>query len=196
MLRIAASIALPTLLASLPLAGHAAGGSASNCVQLAALDVPGAASGKPATPRGDGQDRRRVRAPITESEILSLIGALEPIGKVKGEFQIKAMVEKSSLRLERAQFMLGDVAGLLATLQAKDTIALVRGSRDLPARQSEWIAGAIGAIPGCMRGSFADRGGEPAFAESLKIVEKHRRDLERVIAPMTGHLPDMVRPVK
>jgi hypothetical protein len=152
----------------------------AGCIAVAGVTVSELPKAGTRQERARPTDAELQRLP-TEQEITLLIRALEPVELQGGQGRaIRAAVEGTELSPERLAVLVGDATALLAELHARDTAERLRTtgiSRD--ARASAETA--VTAVRSCARARFAQRGGDPAFAESVQIVERNRAALERVL---------------
>lgn len=125
---------------------------------------------------------KELRRPMNEQELRLLLRAMEPVELKKGkERALRAAVEGTELPLDRMGVLLDDITALLAHLHARETLDRLAGMRDLKPEARAWMEEALQGIRGCVPDRFAERGGPPAFAQSLRLVEQFRPELENML---------------
>jgi hypothetical protein len=125
-----------------------------------------------------------LRRPMTEQEVELLVRAMEPVGVDGGRGRaIRAAVEGTPLGRERLAVLLADATALLADLHARETLDRLKVTRGLAAGARARAERNLTAVRECVRAGFGGRGGDRPLAESVRLVEKHRAVLERVLLP-------------
>jgi hypothetical protein len=149
-----------------------------NLAGLQEIVGPGAAPQRERGPIADGGSQR----PMTEHEIDLLIQALSTVELHDGQGQaITALVKGTTLSRERMGVLVGDAISLLAQLHAQETLDQVKKMPGTNKAAGATAENNLTAIRRCAPARFAQRGGERAYHESMRIVEKRRPDLERVL---------------
>jgi hypothetical protein len=181
-------LGLPALAA--PRNGPAVGNNESpiakyGCI-AASLDLAGfpetvglmAVQKKQRRPIADAESQR----PMTEQEIDLLIRALRPLELKDGQGRaITAVIEGTDLTRERMGVLVGDVVSLLAQLDGQDALDRLKKNPGTKEEVRARAENAFTTIRSCAIARFAQRGGERVYLESMRIVEKRRPDLERVL---------------
>jgi hypothetical protein len=131
--------------------------------------------------------------PLTEEEMRQMLASLEPVKlpkdakrpKDEDVWTIRALSDRTraaQVNFERMGVVLGDAVTLLAILKSRDTLGQLKGSKGFGAADLKWMESAYKSIQRCGELRYKDYGGDPAFKESLKIVEKFRPQLESLIS--------------
>lgn len=124
---------------------------------------------------------RELRGPISEQEARLLIEALEPMPLADRRGRtIRAVRDGTDLEPERMNLLVGDVTVMLAAMHAAEALAELDDLPGMRADRRAWGQEALQAIENCAKARFRERGAR-AFEVSKKIVEQHRRALERVL---------------
>lgn len=156
--------------------------------------VAAAGAGRPAPlPAGlelSEKQRRKLLRPITEAEVVELLGLLEPVKRKDGSTTLRGRDQRTKLSYARASVILGDVTSLLAGIHAGELRGQLADLRALSPDARAWMRAQIDIIEGCLPALFADRGGPDALAQSLRIVEKHRAQLESRVLGSGGWSPE------
>ena len=139
--------------------------------------------------------KKKLLAPMTKKEMRLLIHALEPVRLKKGGgWAIRAVVEGSKLHPARMRVLFDDTIAILADLHGNEVLGRLKQNPGINNNKVVgWMEKAVNAIHWCAEGKFADRGKELAFAESVKVVEEFRPDLERLLVrnARIGILPEL-----
>lgn len=125
------------------------------------------------------------RKPMNEREVLQLIETLEAAQGQKAGGPSK--VERSSA--DRLRVVLDDATALLVVMHVQEDAKRFETDRHRRSEAVQWVEGRFAGIQTCVSGRFDDRGGEPAYRQSLALVEKHRAKLEPLVLGLGRWVP-------
>ena len=120
--------------------------------------------------------------PANEKEIRSMIRAMEPV-KLKGSdgWALRAVVEGDKLNFDRVGVVLSDAITMLTIVQGKEALNRFKKVPGIGKEDLAFMEQGFKAIQFCVEARYKEWGGEPAYMESIKLVEKLRPELESLI---------------
>jgi hypothetical protein len=163
-----------------------------NATALATLRLAQAEPKKPADSKAAAVPPPAVRRPMTDRELrllITVLSAIEWDGPKDGaraagtpNTRARSPNERLPIALDRLGVLLLDSSAILARTQLEETLKDLRGLPTPDLGQIRWGESALVGLDTCLRGRYAEFGGEPAFRQVTQLVLQNRATLERLIS--------------
>ena len=154
------------------------------CLQVADLNVadlkrsPSVSRIKKHTPLPD----KKLLRPAKEKEIRSMIRAMEPVRLKGGDgWTLRAVAKGDKLNLDRMGVILSDALTMLAIIQGKEVLNRFKKIPGVGKEELVFMEQGYKSLQFCAETRFEEWGGEPAYLESIRIVEILRPELESLL---------------
>jgi hypothetical protein len=132
------------------------------------------------------------RRPMTKPELRLLITVLSAVEWNAPEDSARSTAaptararspnERLPMALDRLAVLVLDSSAILARTQLDETLRELRGLPNPDLGQIRWGEDALVGLDTCLRGRYAEFGGEPIFRQVTQLVLENRATLERLIS--------------